>query len=170
MKQPPRYGMSSPGGRNRVSSNLYAGILLHLKQFTLFLFFSLFFDSAALGQLADEVSKTWIYSKIYDKEGKPGRRIGAHDLLCLRKEEERNSFSYALQIEDIKAWGYWTLEDSTLVFDYEAVASGPTRNSSDKPEIRRFRILKITKEEMLIREVTQPDKPGLYFEFRYFAD
>jgi hypothetical protein len=162
--------MNFPVEKNQVTSRPVVCFILYLKQFTLTISFLVFFNLSAFPQLENEVSKTWQYTKIYDKEGKAGRRIGAHDLMTLRREDDKNTFSYALQLEDIKAWGNWTLDDSTMVFDYAAVASGPSKSSSDKPGIRRFRIIKITSEELLIREVTQADRPGLFFEFRYFAD
>ena len=113
------------------------------------------------------ICKTWKYESIYDKEGHQSRKIGSHDLLNIRTNGDKQTFSYALVLENIKSTGLWILADSTLEFTYAASAETPKNVA---PAIRKFKILFITSEELLFREVTKPEQPGLYFKFSAFSE
>lgn len=170
MKKPPKSATSSiSASRPPISRQPEYSCRSNFIRILLSLLFCASFNPVQ-AQLTHEVAKTWQYVKIYDKQGKTGRKIGAHDLMTLRIDESGNTFSYALQLEDMKAWGKWTIDDSTLVFDYEAVSNLLTKTIHTGVGIRRFRIVTLSNNELLMREVTLPDQPGLFFQFRYFAD
>lgn len=160
MKQPPKSATSLISERNRLINSIL-GI-------SVYLFLSLLLPHSAKGQInATDVAKSWKYDDVYLKTpGDQFRRVGAHDVMTLRLGISENTFSYALQLENIKARGNWELTDSTLIFTYQPVDTG-----SDQPRVvRRFKIIHLSNEAMLFREVTTADKPAAYFAFSRLAE
>lgn len=114
----------------------------------------------------EEISRSWKYEEIYLKSpGDKFKKVGAHDVMTLRSGESENTFSYALQLENIKASGTWQLKDSLLVFTYKSDV-----NTTDAAVVRQFKVLQLNKDSLLFREVLNGGKTGASFSYSFLAE
>ncbi|MBL7924576.1 MAG: hypothetical protein JNL88_10300 [Bacteroidia bacterium] len=133
------------------------------KKYLLFLF--LINTLPLQAQTAHEICRTWQYVSIYTIDGREVRKIGHRDLMVLRKKGKEQVFSYFLQLEKVKSSGTWILQDSTLEFTYTTGKSGDRGNEA---LVRKFRILEVNDEKLLLQETGLRDQPGLFFSYTSF--
>ena len=161
MKQPLKSATNSTRGSSRPTSNHYFFFSLC----TVLLCCTPFLVCA---QITPEiVAHTWKYEDVFLKTpGDHFKKVGAHDVMILRKGETENTFSYALPLENIKAKGTWLLNDSTLVFTYDSATNIP----DSLKVVRYFKIQRLTKDSMLFREVLKNGARGAGFSFSLNAE
>lgn len=161
MKQPPKSATSLISEKKHRISNSFLRLLVILYVIAGIPFF-------AAGQIRiDEVAKSWKYEEIYLKTpGDEFKRVGPHDIMTLRKGGIENTFSYALQLENIKAKGSWQLIDSVLIFTYQPITPAPSQTL----KIRRFKIITLAEGKLVFREVLEDDKAGATFSYTLIAE
>ncbi len=160
MKQPPKSATNSTKGKNHPSSKSLLFTLFFTGVFTC----TTFLLNAQIKP--EDVSRSWKYEEIYLKSpGDQFKKVGAHDIMILRTGSSENTFSYALQLENIKASGTWQLNDSLLIFIYK-----PEDKPAAATVIRQFKILRLNQDSLLFREVLPGGKTGPSFSYSFLAE